>query len=136
MCLPLFQILCFLLVCVIICWIGSWIYESVHGAFFVGYAEYYSTVQDSPAEIAFLQILSSIVVLSNYVPISLYVRSVPMYLPMSCVWAHALLDTLSFVRSIPMYVTQISLSCQYLCMCPYSLSGQYLYEPMSFIFLP
>ncbi len=71
----LHQILGFLLVCVIICWIGSLIFESVYGVNFVGYADYYNTLQDNPAEIAFLQILSTIVVLSNYVPISLYVRS-------------------------------------------------------------
>ena len=116
LCVPFsIQILAFLLVCVIICLIGSLIFESVYGVDFVGYADYYSTAQDNPAEISFLQILSSIVVLSNYVPISLYVRSVPVYVPMS------------------LYVGQYLCMCpcpsmgQYLCMCPcLSMSGQYL----------
>lgn len=41
---------------------------------FVVYIPYNSNVQDTPAEIAFLQILSNLVVLNTLVPISLYVR--------------------------------------------------------------
>lgn len=74
--LPPSQILGFLLVCVVICLIGSLVFESVYGVNFVGYADYYSTAQDDPGEIAFLQILSTIIVLNTFVPISLYVRSV------------------------------------------------------------
>ena len=42
---------------------------------FVVYVPYYNKYQDNAAELAFLQILSSIVVLNTLVPISLYVRS-------------------------------------------------------------
>lgn len=68
-----FMILGFLLMCIAVCLIGSLIFESVYGVNFADYAEYYSSVQDSPAEISFLQILSSVIVLNTFVPISLYV---------------------------------------------------------------
>ena len=64
------QILLFLLACVIICLVGSLIFESVYGVFFEDYARYYDSLQDSPAEISFLQILSTIIVLNTFVPIS------------------------------------------------------------------
>lgn len=38
------------------------------------YAAYYNSLQDNFAEIGFLQILSTIIVLNTFVPISLYVR--------------------------------------------------------------
>ena len=69
-----FQILVFLMVCVIICLIGSLIFEFLYGQSFEDYARYYNSLQDSPAEISFLQILSTIIVLNTFVPISLYVR--------------------------------------------------------------
>ena len=59
--------------CVVICLIGSLIFESVYGTEFVIYAQYYDSLQDTPAELSFLQILSTIVVLNTFVPISLYV---------------------------------------------------------------
>ena len=38
------------------------------------YVQYTNEAQDTPAEIAFLQILSNLIVLNTFVPISLYVR--------------------------------------------------------------
>ena len=46
---------------------------------FVIYIPYGSTI-DTPAETAFLQILSNLVVLNTLVPISLYVRSVNVFI--------------------------------------------------------
>lgn len=69
----LLQILGFLLVCVGICLIGSLIFESIYGTEFVVYAAYYNRLQDNPGELSFLQILSTIIVLNTFVPISLYV---------------------------------------------------------------
>lgn len=62
-----------LIACVLICLVGSLIFEFVYGSEFVVYAAYYSSAQDNPAELSFLQILSTIIVLNTFVPISLYV---------------------------------------------------------------
>lgn len=51
------------------------------------YVPYTGTEQDTPAEIAFLQILSNLIVLNTLVPISLYVRSGLALSPgSSCSW--------------------------------------------------
>lgn len=68
------QILGFLMACVLVCLIGSLIYEFVYGQAFTIYTAYYNSAQDTPAELAFLQIISNIIVLNTFVPISLYVR--------------------------------------------------------------
>lgn len=57
-----------------ICLLGSLIFEFVYGANFLAYTPYYSRAQDNPVELGFLQILSNTIVLSNFIPISLYVR--------------------------------------------------------------
>ena len=69
------QILLFLLCCLIVCLIGSLIFEFIYGQAFTIYAAYYDEAQDNPAELAFLQIISNLIVLNTFVPISLYVRS-------------------------------------------------------------
>jgi phospholipid-translocating ATPase len=56
-----------------VCWIGSIVFESVYGVDFTVYVPYYNSLQDTPAEVSFLQILSNTVVLNTLVPISLYV---------------------------------------------------------------
>ena len=58
----------------VVCVIGSLIFEFVYGQPFTIYADYYNSAQDHPAELAFLQILSNTIVLNTFVPISLYVR--------------------------------------------------------------
>jgi hypothetical protein len=68
------QIICFLLGCILICLIGSLIFEFVYGEPFTIYAAYFNSAQDHPAELAFIQIFSNLVVLNTFVPISLYVR--------------------------------------------------------------
>jgi len=68
-------ILGFLGILLIVCLIGSAIFEAVYGTEFRIYVPYTGTEQDTPAEIAFLQILSNLIVLNTLVPISLYVRS-------------------------------------------------------------
>jgi len=51
------------------------------------YVPYTGTEQDTPAEIAFLQILSNLIVLNTLVPISLYVRSgLPLFPGSCCSW--------------------------------------------------
>ena len=99
LCVCVVQILGFLLVSVLISLIGSLIYESVYGVHFVGYAEYYDSLQDNPAELAFLQILSTIIVINTVVPISLYVR---------CVHVHV-------CACVYVYVC----TCMYMCVCVY-----------------
>jgi hypothetical protein len=61
-------------VCATFCFIGSLTFEIVYGRPFTIYAAYFSSAQDSPEELAFLQIISNIIVLNTFVPISLYVR--------------------------------------------------------------
>ena len=68
------QILGFLLACVIVCFIGNFIFETIYGQPFTIYAAHYNAAQDTPVELAFLQIVSNLIVLNTFVPISLYVR--------------------------------------------------------------
>ena len=68
------QILCFLLSCLLVCLIGSLIFEFVYGDPFTIYADYFNSAQDHPVELAFIQIFSNLIVLNTFVPISLYVR--------------------------------------------------------------
>lgn len=68
-------ILGFLAVLLVFSFIGSLVFEEVYGEDFQVYVPYATEgiVADSPVRIAFLQILSNLVILNTFVPISLYV---------------------------------------------------------------
>ena len=79
------QILCFLIGCLLICFIGSLIFEFVYGQPFTIYADYFNSAQDQPEELAIIQIFSNLIVLNTFVPISLYVRWVELLLLYACI---------------------------------------------------
>lgn len=68
-------ILGFLAILLVLCLIGSVVFEEVYGEDFQVYVPYATEgiVADTPVKIAFLQILSNLVILNTFVPISLYV---------------------------------------------------------------
>lgn len=74
------QILGFLIGCLLICLIGSLVFEFVYGEPFTIYAAYFNSAQDQPEELAIIQIFSNLIVLNTFVPISLYVRWVELSL--------------------------------------------------------